>query len=253
MICARLGNRGEAVKKLQLLLTKAGYTLDVDGVFGPQTESFIKAFQLRLGLFPSGVLENVLLHQLRPPTRLAEDSLMHLARDRGVDLNALRAFAQVESNGSGFLDDGRCKILYERHVAYRNLPASLQGCLKQHDLLFSPTPGGYTNQGEWGRLWRAFVLAPEATLKACSWGRFQVLGENAESLGWADVFCFVRDMMESEENHLKAFDLFCWRNNVWEPLKALDWEKVKLRYNGSGPNDYAARMAREYKRLESKG
>ena len=41
----RLGARGEAVKRLQTLLSKRGYPLKADGVFGRRTLNAVKAFQ----------------------------------------------------------------------------------------------------------------------------------------------------------------------------------------------------------------
>lgn len=41
------------------------------------------------------------------------------AKRLGVDVPTVRAVAEVESNGVGFLPDGRPKILFERHIFSR--------------------------------------------------------------------------------------------------------------------------------------
>ena len=52
----RLGNRGSEVGKLQEVLKRLGFLSgDVDGDFGPTTETAVKAAQSRYGLEPDGV------------------------------------------------------------------------------------------------------------------------------------------------------------------------------------------------------
>lgn len=42
----RQGSQGQFVKTLQELLTKLGYPLTVDGIFGPRTEAAVKSRQM---------------------------------------------------------------------------------------------------------------------------------------------------------------------------------------------------------------
>jgi hypothetical protein len=51
----RRGDTGEAVTKLQEALARRGYSLDVDGEFGPGTEAAVRAFQAVSGLEVDGV------------------------------------------------------------------------------------------------------------------------------------------------------------------------------------------------------
>ena len=50
------GSTGDAVKKLQNDLTKLGYTLEADGIFGAGTESTVKRFQGDHGLVADGIV-----------------------------------------------------------------------------------------------------------------------------------------------------------------------------------------------------
>jgi hypothetical protein len=50
------GNSGISVKVLQKLLMSNGYGLPIDGVFGPVTETAVKAFQNRRSLSTDGVV-----------------------------------------------------------------------------------------------------------------------------------------------------------------------------------------------------
>ncbi len=51
-----LGDRGQAVKRLQEKLTALGANLTPDGVFGPATHAAVVAFQAKNGLTPDGVV-----------------------------------------------------------------------------------------------------------------------------------------------------------------------------------------------------
>lgn len=52
----RRGDRGELVVQLQSLLAKDGSTLAIDGIFGPGTQSAVRAFQQRHGLTVDGIV-----------------------------------------------------------------------------------------------------------------------------------------------------------------------------------------------------
>ncbi len=47
--------QGEDVRRLQQALAKAGFAVDADGVFGPNTETALKAAQAKLGLKADGI------------------------------------------------------------------------------------------------------------------------------------------------------------------------------------------------------
>jgi len=53
----RRGSTGEDVRRLQQLLTSAGFSPGaIDGIFGPLTETAVKAFQTSKGLAPDGIV-----------------------------------------------------------------------------------------------------------------------------------------------------------------------------------------------------
>jgi hypothetical protein len=54
----REGSTGEAVKGLQRELVDAGYSLTVDGSFGPATNSAVRSYQSKVGLVVDGVVGN---------------------------------------------------------------------------------------------------------------------------------------------------------------------------------------------------
>ncbi|NJO59692.1 MAG: hypothetical protein HC836_15715 [Richelia sp. RM2_1_2] len=52
----RVGSKGDSVRSLQLLLNQRGYTVDVDGVFGDESEDAIIDFQTKAKLNADGVV-----------------------------------------------------------------------------------------------------------------------------------------------------------------------------------------------------
>lgn len=50
------GDNNDAVVKLQKILSAIGYTLDLDGIFGPMTEECVKTYQATHGLEADGIV-----------------------------------------------------------------------------------------------------------------------------------------------------------------------------------------------------
>lgn len=59
------GMRGESVKWLQYELNKSGYTLAVDGVYGPKTFEAVKKYQMDNGLASDGITGKMTLGSLQ--------------------------------------------------------------------------------------------------------------------------------------------------------------------------------------------
>lgn len=64
-----LGDSGPAVARLQELLTKAGYPVQINGQFGPTTEALVRRFQKDTGLQVNGQLGPTTLKMLENPLR----------------------------------------------------------------------------------------------------------------------------------------------------------------------------------------
>ena len=52
----KLGDSGKGVEQIQTALKSAGYKVTVDGAFGPQTDTAVRAFQKKNGLSVDGVV-----------------------------------------------------------------------------------------------------------------------------------------------------------------------------------------------------
>lgn len=177
------------------------------------------------------------------------------AKKLGSSVAAVRAVADVESNGAGFLPDGRPKILFERHVFYRLLAKAGKDAktasIGRPDII-NQTPGGYQGgAAEWLRLTRAQAIDPDLAIEATSWGAFQVMGYHWRKLGYDNALDFQAGMMSDEATHLRAFVLFIAADPaLCRSLRAKDWSAFARAYNGPNykQNRYDEKMAAAYRR-----
>lgn len=179
---------------------------------------------------------------------LTDADYRRAAATLGCEAAAIRAVGDVESGGrTGFLPDGRPKILFESHLFSR-----LTG--GQHDATHPDisTARWIRNYvggaGEYDRLERAMQLDREAALKAASWGKFQILGTNYSRVGSRTVDEFVVAQKRSEQEHLDAFVKFILSNDLSDELRERRWADFARRYNGPGfaKNHYDEKMAEAY-------
>jgi peptidoglycan hydrolase-like protein with peptidoglycan-binding domain len=282
MISASVGvggvNRTEDVRQVQqrLNLFVARLELEplhVDGDCGPKTRAAIVAFQddvvgmevpdgrvdpggrtwQVLDAAPSpapaltprpfaGPLAAVLAPGPRTP--LADGDFSTAAANLGCDVAAIRAVARVESSRKPFDDLGRPTILYERHLFDRLTGGKFRA---KHPDISNPEPGGYgTFASQYSKMERAYAVDADAALKACSWGMFQILGQNHQAAGFGTVVEYVKAMCQTEAEHLKAFVSFVRANpSMNTALRNHDWAGFARRYNGPDfhKNNYDVRMA----------
>ncbi|MEM5403902.1 N-acetylmuramidase family protein [Paraburkholderia unamae] len=253
----RLGDYGADVSLLQTRLIRAGYALAVSHVYDAATEAAVIALQTKTGLVVDGIAGPKTYAALatgqRDPKHLADADLARAADTLGVPIACVRAVNEVESTGSGYLVDGRPKILFERHVFWRRLkahgidPAPLAA---KYPNIVSQTPGGYQGgQAEYTRLAAAELIDAAAAYESASWGAFQVMGENWERLGYASVDDFVSRMENSEGDQLDAFVRFVAADSgLLASLKARKWGPFARGYNGPdfARNLYDVKLTRAY-------
>ncbi|WP_027794564.1 N-acetylmuramidase domain-containing protein [Paraburkholderia acidipaludis] len=255
----RLGDIGADVGLLQSRLNRAGFVLAITHVYDVATETAVRTLQTKTGLVVDGIAGPKTYAALatgqRDPKHLADADLVRAADTLGVPLACVRAVNEVESTGSGYLVDGRPKILFERHVFWRRLkahgidPAPLAA---KYPNIVSQTPGGYQGgAAEYTRLATAELIDPAAAYESASWGAFQVMGENWQRLGYASVDNFVARMENSEADQLDAFVRFVAADSgLVAALKARKWATFAKGYNGTNyaANLYDVKLARAYDR-----
>lgn len=165
------------------------------------------------------------------------------------DVAAIRAVARVEASSQGaFNSGGEPTILYERHLFHRLTQGRFD---KSHPSLSNAVGGGYGKYSEQhAKLARAAKLDREAALKACSWGLFQILGQNHKLAGHHTVQSFVNAMYQNVDNHLRAFVFFIYADvRLLKAIREGDWLTFALAYNGprQADHDYSGRIAKAHK------
>jgi hypothetical protein len=244
------------------MLKDAGFAIEADGWFSDATEQALIAFQKRAGLVADGDAGPKTIAALQKresnPQHLSETDLQRAADRLGVDIASIKAVNSVETNGAGFLDDGRPVILYERHVAYRLLKESgypdIDRAAARYPNLINPKRGGYSGgSAEWSRLATALqIISGDIAYASCSWGQYQIMGFNAKPIGYDSVDQFVAAMKQSEADHLEAFSRFIESEPaLHKALKARKWADFARLYNGPAYKDnlYDVKLARAYERF----
>jgi uncharacterized protein (TIGR02594 family) len=189
----------------------------------------------------------------QPQRGLSESDYASAARQLGVDVAAIKAVAEVEASGSGFLPSGKPKILFEAHIFAQKTDGRYNA---SHPNISSPHWNralyGAAGEHQWKRFEEAYRLDPQAAMQAASWGRFQIMGFNHKAAGFNDVQSFVTAMKRSEGEQLKAFASFIESNpTMHRALKNHDWAAFARAYNGPGyaQNAYDTKMAAAYQRF----
>ena len=194
------------------------------------------------------------------------------AKELGCEVAVIKTIEMVESGGAAFDKKNRPYILYERHVFSRNTnpkhkydesdsnlscktPYHWEKKTKRASIDDQPADqypnvGGKEENNEFSyqRLMKAYSLDEEAALKACSWGKFQVLGEN-----YSGAFASVREMVEAvcknELGQLKTFVSFVKSNHLQKSLKDKDWLHIARTYNGKHQKGYDVKLKKQYDAL----
>ncbi|RYE58507.1 MAG: N-acetylmuramidase family protein [Sphingobacteriales bacterium] len=177
----------------------------------------------------------------------------------GVEPAVIKAVAEVESNGEGFLANGKIKILFEPHIFWKQLrQKGINPQLHQagnEDILY-PTwkPGKYGPVSkQHNRLNRAAAINREAALLSASWGKFQIMGFNFQRCNCESVEDFISRLSSGEDEHLETF--ICYIKNTFldDELKAHDWKSFARAYNGPlyWKNNYDKKLQKAYEKFSS--
>ena len=183
---------------------------------------------------------------------MSGDGLSAAADMMGVHAAEVLTVLAVETKGCGFIPDRRPQILYERHIFHRLTKGQFDD-----GNISDPSPGGYGPAGahQCDRLAAAVALDRNAALQSTSWGVGQIMGENFQSAGFADVESMVAAMMQSEDQQLTAMGNFLVKGKLNVPLRAHDWTTFARGYNGPNfaINQYDRKLSGEFQKLIAAG
>ncbi len=193
--------------------------------------------------------------------KLTNSDYCKAAIDLKCDVAALMAVAEVETKGQAFYADGFPVILFERHKFYKYVKersaADAAEWFRIYPSICNPKSGGYgkAGQNQRDKFNFAFSLDKIAAMKACSWGKFQIMGFNHKLCGFKSVGEFVDAMKSGEAAQLRAFINFVKSCGLTDELRRLDWAGFARGYNGINyrANNYDGKMAfayAKYKKLK---
>lgn len=189
--------------------------------------------------------------------------LVARARQETIAPPSLLAVIEVESAGNPFEADGVTpRFLFERHIFYRELYArnrkALSSAVSKGLANRSRQAGQYQDQGTSAGRMRllnsARAIDEECANRACSWGVGQVLGANAESLGYPSATAMVSMLSGGLIPQVDSMIRFIKKNNLIPALNMHDWAAFALRYNGVAykTNRYDVKMATAYAKWSKK-
>jgi hypothetical protein len=194
------------------------------------------------------------------PGKLTDVDYVAAAKLLKCDVAAIKAVAEVESSGDGFLTDGRVKILFEGHQFFKFTKGAYAVshptiCYKKWTSQFytkGPT-ADVRGAGELARLAEAMSLNKTAALMSASYGKFQIMGFNFAVAGFVNVDDFYKAMQVSEAEHLTAFCNYIKGNSIDDELRSHNWAGFAFRYNGEGykKNQYDTKLAKAHKKYSA--
>ena len=178
----------------------------------------------------------------------------------GDDPCKVQAVAMVESGGrSGFNKDNTAMIAYEPHVFKRNVSSSTAASVNDAKICNSYTKRGstaYSGQADgYARLEKAMQIDKDAAIKACSWGKYQVLGENYKALGYGSVGEFHTAVMDPNRQE-EIFTRFVKsKKGLQGALQQGDWATFASGYNGKNYKDgnYDTKIKNAYDNCKKAG
>jgi peptidoglycan hydrolase-like protein with peptidoglycan-binding domain len=187
-------------------------------------------------------------------TALSESDYQNAASLLSVEIATIKAVSAVESKGSGFLVNGKPKILFEGHWFSKFTQGKYD---KSHPTLSYPkwTKAYYVGgAAEYGRYNTAKTLDATAAMKSTSWGRFQIMGFNYDKAGYVSVEAFVADMHKAESYQLASFVKMLKATGMDAQLRAKDWATFAKNYNGPkyAENKYDVRLRQAYNAFSAK-
>lgn len=184
---------------------------------------------------------------------ISEQAFIDAAQKLKCSVAAIKAVAEVESSGGGFVDGGKPKILFEPHLFWKELrkvgitPIVSDICYPT----WGTKPYGKVSQ-QHARMEKAALIHRDAALKSASWGLFQICGFNHKACGCVTLQDFVNKMYQSEDAHLELFVNYIESSHLDDELINLDFKAFARAYNGPAyyKNAYDKKLLAAYNKYK---
>jgi len=214
--------------------------LPATGKETPSLAQAITAWQQAHGLKADGIYGPI---TNRAMTWRTPDAVKVVAKEFGLDPLAFQAIIEVETSGSGFLDDGRPKILLERHYVYRLATPKQRAALPA--TVCYPTAGGYGAPGanQWDRFEIVAAVDLDLAIRSVSWGLGQVMGDNWQTIGEQSPQLMMLRAGRCESKQLEQMAAFIvTKAGLKAAINAHDWLTVAKLYNGPAQQGYDTKL-----------
>ena len=180
-------------------------------------------------------------------TPVLEQHYEALSKELGVEKEVLKAVAEVESRGKGFINlngERKAKILYERHYMYRQLAKKKSNKYDLNKLsqenpnivnkLAQPRGTYGTEEHQYEKLAIAKNIDNDSAIQSCSWGKFQVMGSYYSYGGYVTPTEFEEAMHLCELQQFVYFKNFLSKVSpgIIKPMRDKNWAMIAEIYNG---------------------
>ncbi len=186
-----------------------------------------------------------------PAMRLVPGDIEAVAAALGVEPAVVHAVCDIEAAGSGFLADGRPKILFEARQFWL-LTEGRFGHSNISSQTWDRSLYGAGGAHQYDRLAQALRLDREAALRSASFGAFQIMGNNFRACGFLTVADFVAAMVAGERPQFDAFAAFVKQGRLDKPLQRTPpaFAEFARGYNGPGyaENAYDVKLAAAWRK-----
>ncbi|GBU20615.1 hypothetical protein R80B4_00494 [Fibrobacteres bacterium R8-0-B4] len=161
------------------------------------------------------------------------------AKKLGVEVELMKAIGEKESRGLGFRRVGQATILFERHRMREHLvatkkysPAKIDELMEKYPGIVNTKSGNYT-PSSYDKLQTAKTIDVDCAIMSCSWGRFQVMGENFLWGKYSSPQELELAMNACDLQQFKYFVAFLEKKHgMLNALLSKNWEKIAECYNG---------------------
>jgi hypothetical protein len=245
---SKYGSSGIRVEEITGMLFRLDYLKHPYTYYNLLVEDAVKRFQVDNNLLKDGIVGDATFTALKslifPITNetenLNDDGVESIAKKENVPVKYIRAIAEVESNGSGFIPDGRLKIRYEGHIFYKLFALemgegrALALSKKYPTLVYKNLSYKYnkTNAGEWDRFDIVKGINENIAYESTSFGTYQIMGFNYDVCGFKSAKAMAEFMAKSKNNQLICLIRFLKKNKLIDKLKKRDYVGFAKGYNG---------------------